>query len=105
MAIDTPPTPPTAAAAGVVERIEQHLLDTVGVAPAQASARDLMNAVSQVARTELSRRWVAEQARERDEQLAAIGANRVGHRLDGRGGFGEQGAQFGRDHAAQHRSE
>jgi starch phosphorylase len=47
-------TPDTLAAA-----IEQHLLHTVGVAPAEADAVQLMGAVSQAARAELSRRWVA----------------------------------------------
>ena len=43
-------------------RVERHLLYTVGVAPAHASGTDLMSAVSQVARAELSRRWVAGEA-------------------------------------------
>ncbi len=60
------PNLPSAAEAGAVaERIERHLLHTVGVEPAQASARDLMTAVSQVARSELSRRWVACDAADR----------------------------------------
>jgi len=59
-------------ATGVVERIEQHLLDTVGVEPARASARDLMNAVSQVARTELSRRWVAGDAADRASKARRV---------------------------------
>jgi starch phosphorylase len=53
------------AAPGIAERIEQHLLHTVGVEPAQASTRDLMNAVAQVARAELSQRWVAGDAADR----------------------------------------
>ncbi|OYV01501.1 MAG: glycogen phosphorylase [Burkholderiales bacterium PBB5] len=52
-----PHTPRTAPA--LAERIEQHLLHTVGVAPAQADRRQLMDAVAQAARAELSRRWVA----------------------------------------------
>jgi starch phosphorylase len=40
-------------------RVERHLLHSVGVAPAEAGTVDLMSAVSQVARAELSRRWVA----------------------------------------------
>ncbi|WP_395700848.1 glycogen/starch/alpha-glucan phosphorylase [Aquabacterium sp.] len=60
------PTLPSAAEAGpVAERIERHLLHTVGVEPSQASTRDLMAAVSQVARSELSRRWVAGDAADR----------------------------------------
>ena len=39
--------------------VERRLLHSVGVAPAEASPVDLMNAVSRVARAELSRRWVA----------------------------------------------
>lgn len=46
-------------------QIEEHLLNTVGVASADASATDLMQAVAQVARQQLSRRWVETQAHER----------------------------------------
>jgi starch phosphorylase len=46
-------------------QIEEHLLSTVGVASADASSTDLMQAVAQVARQQLSRRWVETQARER----------------------------------------
>ena len=46
-------------------QIEEHLLRTVGVASANASATDLMQAVSQVARQQLSQRWVETQARDR----------------------------------------
>jgi glycogen phosphorylase len=45
--------------------IERHLLQTVGVAPADASPSDLMLAASQVARQQLSRRWVETQSLER----------------------------------------
>ncbi|MBC7682545.1 MAG: glycogen/starch/alpha-glucan phosphorylase [Ferruginibacter sp.] len=44
--------------------IQQHLLDTVGVNPAEATPNDLMLAVSQVARQHLSQRWVQTQARD-----------------------------------------
>ena len=44
--------------------IEEHLLSTVGVASADASQTDLMQAVSHVARQQLSRRWVDTQARQ-----------------------------------------
>ncbi len=54
----SPSTPSFAA------RTEDHLLHTVGVAPARASSTDLMHAVSQVARAELSQRWVQTQAAE-----------------------------------------
>ena len=50
---------------GIAERIEQHLLHTVGVEPTQASTRDLTSAVAQVARAELSQRWVAGDAADR----------------------------------------
>ena len=46
-------------------QIEEHLLSTVGVASADASTTDLMLAVSQVARQQLSTRWVETQARDR----------------------------------------
>ena len=46
-------------------QIEEHLLSTVGVASADASPTDLMLAVSQVAREQLSRRWVETQARDK----------------------------------------
>ncbi|HSW09205.1 glycogen/starch/alpha-glucan phosphorylase [Aquabacterium sp.] len=57
---------------GVAERIEQHLLHTVGVAPDQAGKRDLMNAVSQVARAELSQRWVAGEAADRKAKARRV---------------------------------
>jgi len=46
-------------------QIEEHLLSTVGVASADASTTDLMQAVSQVARQHLSRRWVETQEHDR----------------------------------------
>ena len=46
-------------------QIEEHLLSTVGVASADASTTDLMQAVSQVARQQLSRRWVETQEHDR----------------------------------------
>ncbi len=46
-------------ARAMCERIDRHLLHTVGVAHASASPRDLLGAVAQVARAELSARWVA----------------------------------------------
>jgi starch phosphorylase len=49
---------PTANPDTLAARIEQHLLHTVGVAPAEAGAVQLMGAVAQAARAELSRRWV-----------------------------------------------
>ena len=53
------PTSPLPDLNSLAARVERHLLHTVGVAPADAGAVDLLSAVSQVARAELSRRWVA----------------------------------------------
>ena len=56
----TPTSGPTAdTAVPLSEIVERHLQDTVGVAPAEASAADLLQAVSWAAREQLSRRWVA----------------------------------------------
>nr|WP_315430747.1 glycogen/starch/alpha-glucan phosphorylase [uncultured Albidiferax sp.] len=52
--------------------ITQHLLNTVGVNPTDATPNDLMLAVSHVARQQLSQRWVETQTRE-----AAAKARRV----------------------------
>ena len=43
----------------VAAHVDHHLLTTVGVAPAAASHADIMHAVAQVAREQLSQRWVA----------------------------------------------
>lgn len=59
------PSPLTAA-------VDAHLLQTVGVEPAQAGTTELMQAVAQVAREQLSRRWVATQARERESQARRV---------------------------------
>ena len=45
--------------------LERQLLDHVGVAPTDASAADLMAGVAQLAREQLSQRWVATQAAQR----------------------------------------
>ncbi len=45
--------------------LERQLLDHVGVAPAEATAADLMSGVAQLAREQLSQRWVAAQAAQR----------------------------------------
>ena len=47
---------------GVAHRIEEQLLDHVGVEPAAATQAELMLALSQVARQRLSQRWVETQA-------------------------------------------
>jgi starch phosphorylase len=46
------------------EQINAHLLHTIGVAPDRASPTELMQATAQVARAQLSQRWVATQAQE-----------------------------------------
>ncbi len=53
-------------------QIEQHLLSTVGVASEDATTIDLMLAVAQVAREQLSQRWVETQARERTSQARRV---------------------------------
>ncbi|MBK7529951.1 MAG: glycogen/starch/alpha-glucan phosphorylase [Piscinibacter sp.] len=68
MPVDKNTLSPTDIAGGV----DDHLLKTVGVAPAQATPTELMQAVAQVAREQLSRRWVATQARERSEQARRV---------------------------------
>jgi starch phosphorylase len=45
--------------------VEHHLLATVGTAPATATPNDVMHAVAQVAREQLSRRWVATDSADR----------------------------------------
>ena len=53
-----PTTPETDLAAAT----ERHLLNTVGVAPEQAGAPEVLQAVSQAVREQLSQRWVRTQA-------------------------------------------
>ncbi|MDE2629303.1 MAG: glycogen/starch/alpha-glucan phosphorylase [Burkholderiales bacterium] len=60
---DVPVTPtPQRALRSVASGIDEELLDTIAVAPTDATPIDLMKAVSQVARQQLSRRWVRTQA-------------------------------------------
>ena len=54
------------------EQIKAHLLHTVGVEPESASPSDLMQATAQVARAQLSRRWVATQAQERGHKARRV---------------------------------
>jgi starch phosphorylase len=54
------------------EQIDHHLLATVGVDPATASHADIMHAVAQVAREELSRRWVAGDSGDRKRQARRV---------------------------------
>ncbi|MCM2341795.1 glycogen/starch/alpha-glucan phosphorylase [Rhodoferax sp.] len=55
-----------------LEQINTHLLHTVGVAPDRASASDLMQATAQVARAQLSRRWVTTQEQERTQKARRV---------------------------------
>jgi len=52
--------------------IDEHLLQTMGVAPADANANDMMHAVAQVAREQLSRRWVENDARDRRNKARRV---------------------------------
>ena len=52
--------------------VERHLQDTVGVAPADASTSDLLEAVSWTAREQLSRRWVATMAADREAKARRV---------------------------------
>ncbi len=56
---------PGLGASAAAQQIENHLLSTIGVAPQDATRHQLMQATAQVARAQLSRRWVATQAQER----------------------------------------
>jgi starch phosphorylase len=69
---NTPDALPSVNATDVRQGIEDHLLKTVGVAPADATPVELMQSISQVAREQLSKRWVATQSADR-----AIKARRV----------------------------
>jgi starch phosphorylase len=65
-------TTPNATFASTTQGIEDHLLNTVGVAPALASPNDLMQSVARVAREQLSRRWVATQAVDRTAKARRV---------------------------------
>ncbi len=54
------------------EQINAHLLHTVGVDPQHASQSDLMRAVAQVARAQLSQRWVDTQTLERNTKARRV---------------------------------
>ncbi len=56
----------------VARRIEEQLLDNVGVQPAAASPAELMLAVSQVARQRLSQRWVETQAQQHADKARRV---------------------------------
>ncbi|MDB5931312.1 MAG: glycogen/starch/alpha-glucan phosphorylase [Polaromonas sp.] len=64
-------TPPIAKHA-LAAQIEEHLLSTVGVASEDATPTDLMQAVAQVARQQLSQRWVETQARQREQKARRV---------------------------------
>jgi starch phosphorylase len=51
--------------AGAVAAVEHHLLATVAAHPARATPTEIMHAVAQVAREQLSRRWVATDSADR----------------------------------------
>ena len=56
----------------IADSIDAHLLQTVAVDARRASPTDLMQAVAQVARAQLSKRWVQTQARERDAKARRV---------------------------------
>jgi starch phosphorylase len=62
----------TSAPGEIAAHVDHHLLATVGVAPAAASHADIMHAVAQVAREELSRRWVAGDAADRAQRSRRV---------------------------------
>jgi starch phosphorylase len=62
----------TPLAATSSEQINAHLLHTVGVEPDRATPTDLMLATAQVARAQLSKRWVATQAQERKQKARRV---------------------------------
>jgi glycogen phosphorylase len=56
----------------VADQLENELLHTVGVAPNDATRADVMRAVAQMARQQLSHRWVAGQSREHTEKARRV---------------------------------
>jgi len=54
------------------KQINHQLMHTVAVEPARASRIELMQAVAQVARAQLSERWVATQAQERAHKARRV---------------------------------
>jgi starch phosphorylase len=69
IAMSFTPSRPTHA---IVAHVEDHLVHTVGTASANASPTDLMQAVAQVARSELSQRWVQTQAADRGARARRV---------------------------------
>ncbi len=66
-----PPTLQTTARS-LATGVDEELLDNVGVVPGNASPNDLMQALSQVARQQLSQRWVRTQTRQADAQARRV---------------------------------
>jgi len=56
----------------VATGLDDELLDHVGVVPGDASANDLMHAISQVARQKLSQRWVRTQSQQADDKARRV---------------------------------
>src|SRR5580765_4263846 len=56
----------------VATGVDEELLDNVGVVPTDATAVDLMQAVSQVARQRLSQRWVRTQSQQSAEKARRV---------------------------------
>jgi glycogen phosphorylase len=56
----------------IAHQIDEHLLKTVGVNPSEATRTDLMQAVAQVGREQLSKRWVETQAREKEAKSRRV---------------------------------
>ena len=63
---------PSSSPATIGPLVDHHLLSTVGVAPAAASHADVMQAVAQVAREALSRRWVEGDAQDRKQRARRV---------------------------------
>ena len=66
------PGGPEGEARRAIGRLDHHLLSTVGVAPDEASAADLMRALAQEAREHLAERWVQTQAEERADKARRV---------------------------------
>jgi glycogen phosphorylase len=63
---------PPIAKHALAAQIEENLLSTVGVASEDATPTDLMQAVAQVARQQLSQRWVETQTRQRAQKARRV---------------------------------
>ena len=67
-----PVDPAPGCADDVAPHVERHLLDIVGVRPQEASATELLQALSWVARERLSRRWVAGDSADRGARARRV---------------------------------